>query len=367
VRGNNAGPARPATEAPADPPAGRRADHRRLQRRRPPPQQPGDRDHGDRELRRYGPGLARGHVRAERVRGGQRGPAHHPGRADKPLVVGPLDGGEDRELQRAEQRGEYGERDGGQVTNPPRPQHGGERAGHRPAGGHAQDQPGEHAGGLGYRRGPACLGRRAEHQPACRAEHGDRRHAHQRRGEQAGDERTPGQRQQRKACRVERLVHAEEDKRQQQPAEHQHGAGERGHHDHQFPVAGEPGQGEQQETGEGEPEPEQAAEHEQGDPPGLPAHAVAEDPQLQPGEVPDPHSCRMVEQVRHSHDSSWPVAVRPPTTSTKTSSSDLSPRTSVSVPIALMAPPARIATWLQSRSTTSITWLEKITVPPPVT
>ena len=32
-----------------------------------------------------------------------------------------------------------------------------------------------------------------------------------------------------------------------------------------------------------------------------------------------------------------------------------------------MAPCAMIATWLQSRSTTSITWLEKTTVPPPDT
>ena len=64
--------------------------------------------------------------------------------------------------------------------------------------------------------------------------------------------------------------------------------------------------------------------------PGTAPQSVGEQAQLETGE--HPQRTRAV----HSHDSSSPVAVRPPTTSTKTSSSGRPAPTSASVPARLI-------------------------------
>src|SRR5262249_6673305 len=98
--------------------------------------------------------------------------------------------------------------------------------------------------------------------------------------------------------------------------------------------------------------------------PGLAAQAVAQHAQLEPGEVAGGRRAGRVGVGRrgarpgrggYSHDSSWPVAVRPPTTATNTSSRSRPARTWSSVPTAGINPSFMIATWLHSFSTTSMT------------
>src|SRR5690606_6036406 len=178
----------------------------------------------------------------------------------------------------------------------------------------------------------------------------------------------PPQRQEGEAGRVERVVHAEENQRQQQPADGQHRSGEGGGQHPGVEVVEHPGQREQDHPAEGPAGAEENPQAEDQGPPPARQAGVAPDPVLESDKVPDGHPAYAGlgdAAVDYSHASSSPVVVRPPTTSTKTSSSDRSPRTSSNVPARLMTPSARIATWLQSRSTTSITWLEKMTVPPP--
>src|SRR5690606_19921234 len=130
----------------------------------------------------------------------------------------------------------------------------------------------------------------------------------------------------------------------------------------------DPGDQEGEEADAGDEQPAEGAEDEERHPPGLAAHRVGQHTQLQPRERADGDRASGLDTGRtYSHDSSSPVAIRPPTVSTKTCSRLRSPRTSASDPTALIEPSARIATWLHSRSTTSITWLEKMTVPPPAT
>src|SRR5262249_21761003 len=131
-------------------------------------------------------------------------------------------------------------------------------------------------------------------------------------------------------------------------------------------VRGEAARSEHPEAEQRCPEPAEDAQDEQRDPPALAAHPVSQDPQLQAYEMPDSRRADG-RRIGHSHDTSAPLATRPPPTSTKTSSRSRPPRTCAVVPTTLMSPAARIAMCVQSRSTTSITWLEKMTVPPPLT
>src|SRR6185312_16692237 len=68
-----------------------------------------------------------------------------------------------------------------------------------------------------------------------------------------------------------------------------------------------------------------------------------------------------------NHVSPFAPSVRAPTMPTNASSRDSPPRTSSSEPAATTLPAASTARWSQRRSTSAITWLEKITEPPPAT
>src|SRR5699024_8164194 len=77
---------------------------------------------------------------------------------------------------------------------------------------------------------------------------------------------------------------------------------------------------------------------------------------------------RRVLAAQDSNHDRLPSARSPPPTRSMKVCTRLPPRrTSSSVPSASSSPSAMIATWLHSPSTSSITWLESTTVPPPST
>ena len=258
--------------------------------RGPPPQQRDDRRRRDQQLHRRGPGPALGHVDAGRPGRAERGPADHLGHPGEPVPVGVPRGGEHRAscsgpssaastasstAARSRTR-----RDRSAVANALVTARLAATQSSSPA---TTPTSGDQRRPTSRRAAPAVTTR-----PEVASSVAIAGHADQRRGEQPGDQRAAGQRQQREPGRVERLVDAEEDQRQQQPAEHQQrrrrtaATIER--------VRGSsparPGAAKSEEAAGGEPEPDQRADHEQRDPPGLAPEAVAHDPQLEPDEVP---------------------------------------------------------------------------------
>ena len=84
----------------------------------------------------------------------------------------------------------------------------------------------------------------------------------------------------------------------------------------------------------------------------------------EPFEAVDPVSARTIRGILEDFAATGGTVVLPPTRSRKRSSRLAPARTSSRVPEARTTPAAMIATSVQIRSTRSITWLERTTVPP---
>ena len=262
-------------------------------------------------------------------------------------------GGRDQPLQRRDRRSEQGHQHGGQVSDPTRAEQRREGAGHRPAGDHPEGQTGRHpderdqagsptepdSGGDGQAGAgehvTAPVPRPAP-PPTCPGP------AHPPHRQQCEPSRDPGSRRPRRTAAVpeSRPVTAVPAK----AATMKPTSRERG----RYP---QPGQGDAANNRPKHRPSTNTRPARSG--PGTRCGAGA----LQPDEIRGPagRDRRGPGLGDQSHDSSCPVAVRPPTTSTNTSSRSRSPRTCSSGPTALITPSARIATWVQSFSTTSMT------------
>src|SRR5690606_10980200 len=184
-------------------------------------------------------------------------------------------------------------------------------------------------------------------------------------GENPPHQRRPGQRQEGKPGRIERLVDTEEEQRKDHPPDHERRPAEHRHRVAHL-GAGHRGAEESEPREAGRHEPKDQSKGEADGLPGMPAKAVNGQQELQPYEDAQPRrrsGCLRRggarDRVACSPDRSAPVAVRPPATSTKTSSGSRPPPTSASAPAVRITPSAMMATWLQSFSTASMTWLEK--------
>ena len=319
----------------------------------PPPAEQGDRQGGPGQLGGRGqqPPLAG----VDQRPGGQAGrqPAQHPGQRPQRLQVGPLQPlgqpGPDLEGQVEADRGDRHQHDH-QVAGPA----GAELAGQ---GGEQGPRPDDAEGELHQHRRhhqhqPGAEGAEPDHRPAEGDQRAQRGHA------DAGGQRQPGhqlpgtQRQQGQPGRVEAGVAGEAQQREQPPAEEQQ-------QEHRLdqqqprPRLGPRHQGQQQEPAEGQGQPGQRAQGEGGLlGPVAAAQPVAEQGQLQADQVP-------------SQPSSSAPAWLAPTSSTKASSRLRPARTWSVGPSVMSRPRCMIPTRSHSRSTRSMTWLEKTTVAPP--
>src|SRR5690606_7744531 len=151
---------------------------------------------------------------------------------------------------------------------------------------------------------------------------------------------------------AEGLVEAAEHERQHDPAEQGDGAGE--HRDRPRDIrCGERQRDHADHDADQDHETPERPEDHGDEHPRTPQEPVREQAEAEPQEV-----------CNHDGPSCWR---RPPTSSTKRSSSEDPARTSSVVPAASTRPAPITATWSHIRSTRSIEWLETMTVPPPRT